>query len=84
MTVLTEETFSSFFSFFVTSKNLICDVSIKLRPYGGLIGMKTIPWKNFWTSPSFYDCTLFCTMQPDLNMNLSGVSNVLLYVAREL
>ena len=45
MTVLTEETFSGVFSFFVTSNNL--DVSIKLRPYGGLIGMKTIPWKNF-------------------------------------
>ena len=45
MTVLTKETFSSFFHsllvLITSSNNLNCDVSIKLRPYGGSISMKT-------------------------------------------
>ena len=84
MTVLTKETFSSFFSFRITSNNLIWDVSIKLRPYGVLIGLKNCSLEKSLSDSKFLWLHIFCTMQPDLNMNLSGVSNVLLYVAREL
>ena len=61
MTVLTDQTFSSCFSVFVSSYKFICDVLIKLKPYDGLIGIKTVPWKN----------TL-----------MTGVSNVILYIAQ--
>ena len=47
MTLLTKETFYNIFSFFVSSNILICDVSIKLRPYGGLIGIKNCSLEKY-------------------------------------
>ena len=63
--------------FFVTSDNLNYDILIKLRPYGGLIGIDNSSldkYLNFTIAryskiPKFYDCTLFCTMRPDLYTN---------------
>ena len=57
---------------------------IKMRPYGGLIAMKNCSLEKYLNDSKYLWLHNFCTMQTDLIINLSGVSNVLLYVAREL
>ena len=47
MTVLAKEIFASFLSFFVSSNNLIFDLSIKLKSYGGLIDMKSCSLEKY-------------------------------------
>ena len=84
MTVLTKETFTSFFSFFVGSKNLICEVLFKLRPYGGLIGMKKCSWEKYLNDYKFLCLHAFLQDAAAFKHELIRIIKVLLYVARQL
>ena len=55
--------------FFVSSDNLNYNILIKLRPYGGLIGIDNSSLNKYLKNSKIYDCMLFCTMRPDLYTN---------------
>ena len=48
-----KEILTNFFAFFVTSNNIMCDVSINLRPYGVLIGMKNRSLEKYLNDSKF-------------------------------
>ena len=61
MTVLTKKSFSRIFSFLSVVKNFFATFHLD---WDGWTDIKNCSCKITWTTPNFYDCTLFCTHEP--------------------
>ena len=68
--------------FFSTTNNINYDVAIKLRPYGGLIGIDNSSLdKYLYDSENFYECMLFYTMPPVLSAKVYNTGPTYCYVS---